>query len=162
MEIILYVVMFLFIIVIPIIICAIPGLIISAIIIWFIKKKLIIKDKKLKVLMYVMIILFCGNVSTRIVAPVALAEREKTDDLYIQMKEINDSQRLIGLSKEQVVILLGEPMKQYSTDKENTYRYNAGVIYRETFFTKEGNGYILIINFDETDRVKSTSMKYIP
>lgn len=38
---------------------------------------------------------------------------EKPDKVYTEMKEINDSERLIGMSKDEVVVLLGEPSQIY-------------------------------------------------
>ncbi len=45
------------------------------------------------------------------------------------MKEINDSQSIIGLLKKQVVELLGEPSK--TRKSSNVYLYNAGYIFKE-------------------------------
>lgn len=100
---------------------------------------------------------------------------DRPNDLYIKMKRINDSQSMIGLSKEQVVELLGEPRKTHksSNTDEEVYLYNAGHIFKEitwrdrfTLWAKTYY-YVFSVNFDKTDKVKSTliekSLKlYVP
>ena len=44
-----------------------------------------------------------------ILNPVMQYLSEKPDKVYTEMKELNDSEKLIGLSKEEVIELLGEP-----------------------------------------------------
>lgn len=144
------------------IILAIPGLILSAIIIFLIMTGLIKTKKPHKILTYVII---CGCISILIFSPV-LVLREKPNDLYTEMQKINDNQKLIGLSKEQVVTLLGEPKEKYSD--EYNWRYNAGKITNgyfwcdRTIFLDCEYAYELRISFDENDKVKSTSIKCIP
>lgn len=71
------------------------------------------------------------------------------------MKEINDSKRLIGLSKEQVIQLLGKPRGK---EEKDVYYYDAGNITDYLFFG-EIDSYELKIIFDENDKVKYTSIK---
>ncbi len=130
------------------------GVILSAMIIWLIRKKIMGKDKKLKILIYAIIIIFCVLVSTKLGYSFMLYKSAEPDKLYIEMNEINDNQSLIGLSKEQVITSLGEPL-QKSTD--NLYVYNAGTI-TDHFFFGEREFYELFVWFDENDRVKSTSI----
>ena len=102
-------------------------------------------------------------------------EPDKPNELYTKMKEINDSQGIIGLSKEQVVELLGKPAKinkSKDTDKE-VYLYNAGYIFKEIDWRKKFTlwsktyYYVFSVNFDQTDKAESTSLKeslelYVP
>ena len=81
---------------------------------------------------------------------------EKPDEIYTEMKEINDSGKLIGMSKEEVIKLLGKPMKS-STD--NLYIYDAGTLTNYLFFG-EREFYDFFVRFDENDRVKSTSIDF--
>lgn len=95
-------------------------------------------------------------------------EREKPDNLYLTMKEFNDNNNIVGLSKEEVVELLGEPMEmsEYSNSKMDIeyYIYSAGNIYVGiiwgdcNIFTTR-HSYRYSVCFDETDKVKSTSMR---
>ena len=50
---------------------------------------------------------------------------EKHDKFMQEMKEINDSEQLIGLSKEQVIALLGKPRGEID---KNVYYYDAGKV----------------------------------
>lgn len=158
-------ILFLIIIFIVFIILAIPGLILSVIIMILISKSLIKKDRTHRISTCAKIVIFCGCVSMLIFSPV-LFRREKPNDLYIEMQEINDNQKLIGLSKEQVVTLLGEPMEKYSD--EYNWRYNAGKITNgyfwcgRTIILDDSYAYELRISFDENDKVEFTSIKCIP
>ena len=115
----------------------------------------LIKNKILKILTIIIILLFGAIILSNI-------KSENPDNLYVKMKEINDNQNLIGLSKEQIVELLGEPIEEYRNGK--TYWYNAGKIYVGLIFGDynvwtDYNWYILSIRFDENDIVKSTEME---
>lgn len=79
---------------------------------------------------------------------------EKPDKVYTKMKELNDSEKLIGLSKEEVIKLLGEPQKN---SRENLYIYDAGTL-TNYLFLGERDFYDLFIWFDENDIVKSTEI----
>ncbi|MCI9246381.1 MAG: hypothetical protein HFJ30_04560 [Clostridia bacterium] len=85
---------------------------------------------------------------------------EKPTEQYVKMKEINDNRTLIGLSKEGVKEILGEPVKIY-TYVEEVYMYNAGYIYDGIFGSQKHN-YVVYITFEETGMVKSTIIKERP
>ena len=90
---------------------------------------------------------------------------ERCTDLYLKMKELNDNQKIIGLSKEEVITMLGEPMERYSN--ENHYWYNAGNIYKGLILGNhniltESYWYVLNIIFNDVDKVESTEMVYVP
>ncbi len=78
---------------------------------------------------------------------------EKPDKVYTEMKELNDSEKLIGLSKEEVIELLGEPI----ITSDNKYTYDAGTL-TNYLFLGERESYDLFIWFDENDIVKSTEI----
>ena len=90
---------------------------------------------------------------------------ERTDYLYREMKEISDNETLIGLSKEEVVNILGEPIDKYeSGQNKEVYCYNAGKLDKGIFW---GNKAILFdcsygcelkVVFNEKDKVEYTSM----
>lgn len=139
-------------------IVSIPYIILFFIIFWIIKTKLI-KNKVIKILIIILILLSSYIILHNI-------KGENFSDLYTKMNEINDSQCLIGLSKEDVVELLGEP-KYKINDDINVYAYDAGskkqglfffdiVIYSDYFYSAE-----LRISFDENDKVKSTAIEYV-
>ncbi len=90
-------------------------------------------------------------------------EPDKPSELYTKMKKINDSQSIIGLSKEQVEELLGKPVKTHKSD--SIYLYNAGYIFKEVNWRRHFSlwaktyYYVFSVNFDETDKVESTLME---
>lgn len=130
------------------------GIILSFIVILLIRKNLMGKDKKLKVLIYIIIIIFCVLVSRKLGYSAMIYLSAKPDKVYTEMKKMNDSQRLIGLSKHEVITLLGEPLYK-STD--NLYIYDAGTL-TNYFFLGEREFYDFFIWFDENNIVKSTSI----
>ncbi len=87
---------------------------------------------------------------------------EIPDDNYIKMQEINDNKSLIGLSKEEVAELLGEPRYQYiDVEDKQSYIYNAGTTVKKRIL---GNSYgrkvyDFRINFDENGKVEHTYIK---
>lgn len=138
---------------IPFIICVI----VTAIVIILITTKAISKTFKIVIVLIVLLSIFIIVINIR---------HEEPNNLYIQMKQRNDNKSLVGLSKEQVAKLLGEPAKTHENTKINKdiYKYHAGQVvikitlgkhtmWRETYW------YILYINFDETNKVESTEMK---
>ena len=90
---------------------------------------------------------------------------ERTDYLYREMKEISDHKTLIGLTKEEVVNILGEPTDKYeSGQNKKVYCYNAGKLDKGIFW---GNKAILFdcsygcelrVVFNENDVVEYTSI----
>lgn len=129
------------------------GIIISIIIIFFIKKKLIVKSKNLKNFIYAIIIIVCIIVCRNLGYSVMQYLSEKPDKVYTEMKKLNDSEKLIGLSKEEVIELLGEPIES----RENLYVYDAGTL-TNYLLLGEREFYDLFIWFDENDIVKSTEI----
>lgn len=91
---------------------------------------------------------------------------EKPDDLYIKMKEISNNQSLIGLTKEQVIELLGQPKDEVDNGKR--YVYYAGILTEGIFFLNETLIFDcnyeaeLVIVFNEEDTVKITGIHLLP
>lgn len=81
------------------------GIIISVIVIYLIKKK--VKREKQEILC-ITVIVICSITALKLTPLWYKFASERPDDTYVKMKEIEDNQSLIGLSKEQVVELLGE------------------------------------------------------
>ena len=121
------------------------GGILSAILIGLIRKKVTEKNKGL---IYAVIIIFCVSVGHSTI----LYLSAKPDKVYTEMKRINE--RLIGLSKEEVITLLGEPLHKY----DNFYIYDAGEITNYLLFGGR-DFYDFFIRFDENDKVKSTEIE---
>ena len=155
-------ILFLLIILIVFLIMAIPGFIVSAIIIFLIMKGIIKTKKPHKIVNYVLI---CGCISILIFSPV-LIRREKPNDLYIEMQKMNKNQNLIGLSKEQVVTQLGQPMEKYSD--EYNWRYHAGRITYGYFWGGRtiildcSYAYEFEVVFNQNGIVESTFMRCTP
>lgn len=131
------------------------GIILSIIAIRLIKKKIIKKDEKFKILIYTIIIIVCITVCANLGYPIMQYLSEKPDKIYTEMKEINDSKQLIGLSKEQVIVLLGNP--RGDLDK-NVYYYDAGEV-TDYLFLGERDFFELRVTFDGNNKVKDTSLK---
>ena len=131
------------------------GIVISAIAILIIRKKIMEKDKNVKILIYGVIIIACVIVCRNLGYPIMLYLSEKPDKVYTEMKELNDSEKLIGLSKEEVIELLGEPI----VTSDNMYIYDAGTL-TNYLFLGEITSYDLFIWFDENDIVKSTEIDF--
>lgn len=129
------------------------GIIISIIIIFFIKKKLIVKSKNLKNFIYAIIIIVCIIVCRNLGYSVMQYLSEKPDKVYTEMKNLSDSEKLIGLSKEEVIELLGEPIES----RDSLYVYDAGTL-TNYLLLGEREFYDLFIWFDENDIVKSTEI----
>ena len=129
------------------------GIVISAIAILIIRKKIMEKDKNVKILIYGVIIIACVIVCRNLGYPIMLYLSEKPDKVYTEMKELNDSEKLIGLSKEEVIELLGEPI----VTSDNMYIYDAGTL-TNYLFLGEITSYDLFIWFDENDIVRSTEI----
>lgn len=140
---------------------ALPGILLTTIIILFIRKKLINIDKKSKMSIYIFIIFICVSAS----CVFSLWKFEKPNELYIKMQEFNNNQSLVGLSKEEVIEILGEPESEYNTEEnEKEYSYYAGSMRKEWYFGKcyTTEHYEINIYFDEDAKVKYTNIKIIP
>ena len=130
------------------------GIAISIIIIFLIRKKINGKNKNSKIFIYAIIMIICIIVCTNLGYPIMQYLSNKPDKIYTKMKELNDSEKLIGLSKEEVIELLGEPQKN---SRDNLYMYDAGTL-TNYFFLGEREFYDLFIWFDENEIVKSTEI----
>ena len=123
------------------------------------------KSKRFIILMIVLAIIivlliaFLGNFLFK--------ERQNPDELYLKMKQYDIDNNLIGLSSEEVVILLGEP--SYTTeykDKTLYYSYDAGIVYEGIIWGKQNifttkHYYSFSIDFDENGKVESTSIREV-
>lgn len=127
------------------------GIVISVIIIFLIRKRLNGRNKNF---IYAIIIIVCIIVCSSLGYPVMQYLSEKPDKDYTKMKELSDSEKLIGLSKEEVIELLGEPP---DSSRDNLYIYDAGTL-TNYLFLGEREFYDLFIWFDENDIVKSTEI----
>lgn len=93
---------------------------------------------------------------------------EKGDYLYIQMKEISDNQSLIGLSKEEIIKILGNPIYEFNDESGNVYAYNAGILAQGLFFINTplifdcAYGAELRIFFNEKNKVEYTRISLVP
>lgn len=130
------------------------GIAIAVIIIFLIRKKLNGENKNFKIFIYAIIIIVCIIMCRNLGYPVMLYLSEKPDKVYTKMKELNDSEKLIGLSKEEVIELLGEPIKN---SRDNLYIYDAGTL-TNYLFLGEREFYDFFVWFDENDIVKSTEI----
>lgn len=130
------------------------GIVASIIIIYLIRKRLMGKNKIFKFFIYTIIVILCVFIFRYLGYSVMLYLSEKPDKVYTEMQEINDSKELIGLSKEEVIALLGEPMES-STD--SMYVYDAGTL-TNYLFLGEREFYDFFIFFDKNDKVKSTKI----
>ncbi len=119
----------------------------------------LIKSKVLKILISISILL-CVCIL------VFNVRDERLDTLCAEINEINDNQILIGMSKEQVIELLGEPEEQINEESIH-YRYNAGsfdkglFLFNTAIFFDSSYGCKLWVHFDENGKVKHTSIQYI-
>ena len=130
---------------------------IFAMIMWTITTEKI-GSKILKTLI-IMVILLYGTII------IANFKTETPDNLYTEIKEINDDQSLIGLSSEEVIKLLGEPKHEYSSGEDKKrYIYSAGEIFKESYwgYSYSHEYYEFYVSFDENDKVENTFIKLIP
>ncbi len=127
---------------------------IFAMIMWTITTEKI-GSKILKTLI-IMVILFYGTII------IANFKTETPDNLYTEIKEMNDDQSLIGLSSEEVIKLLGEPKHEYSSGEDKKrYIYSAGEIFKESYwgYSYSHEYYVFYVSFDENDKVENTFIK---
>lgn len=130
---------------------------IFAMIMWTITTEKI-GSKILKTLI-IMVILLYGTII------IANFKTETPDNLYTEIKEMNDDQSLIGLSSEEVIKLLGEPKHEYSSGEDKKrYIYSAGEIFKESYwgYSYSHEYYEFYVSFDENDKVENTFIKLIP
>ena len=93
---------------------------------------------------------------------IANFKTETPDNLYTEIKEMNDDQSLIGLSSEEVIKLLGEPKHEYSSGEDKKrYIYSAGEIFKESYwgYSYSHEYYVFYVSFDENDKVENTFIK---
>ena len=117
-----------------------------------------IASKTLKTLIIVVILVY-GTVI------MGSFKTETPDNLYTEIKEIEDNQSLIGLSSEEVIQLLGEPEHEYNNGEDKKqYVYSAGTILKESYwgYSYSHEYYEFNVSFDENDKVEDTFMKLIP
>lgn len=122
--------------------------------IFLIKTKQISKTFKIII---IALILFC--------AFFLFYDYEIISDSYIEMNEMVDDKRLIGLSEEEVIELLGEPIYKYiGIDNTQNYTYSAGTISKKHFWSSEYNQkvYELNIDFDKNGKVEYVNIKECP
>lgn len=125
------------------------------------------KDKKFIIstiiitVIIVVLIYFLGGIMFK--------ERERPDELYLKMQEFNSNNNLVGLTKREVIQLLGKP-RELDDDTDymglDYYTFNAGTIYEgiiwgdfNIFTTK--HYYKYSVYFDETNKVEYTSLKEV-
>ena len=82
--------------------------------------------KKIKWVCIILVIII--GFSLYIIANEITSGKEQPDEQYIKMYEIDINNSLVGLSKEEVIEQLGEPVEIY-TYSDKIYMYNAGHIY---------------------------------
>lgn len=130
------------------------GIIISVIAIFVIRRKVAVQDR-IAICLSTIVITMCISM---LFEPIWFNYvRAVPDDTY---KKINDSEKLMGLSKEEVITQLGKPERKNSND--NVYTYDAG---ETTSYVGFGGHtyYKLYVEFDENSKVKSTSIEiYYP
>lgn len=118
--------------------------------------------RKLIGIILIIIIGFCVH----IIGNEITSGKEQQDEKYMKMYEIDINNSLVGLSEEEVLKQLGKPVKIY-TYNDKVYMYNAGHIYEGLIFGHRNfwttkHDYALYINFDKTDKVKSTEIRKRP
>ena len=143
---------------VPLLMPYILGIVSSAILILLVRKWLVNRNKKIKIAVYLIIILVCGFVSIKGGYAFLAYESAKPDKTYSEINKINDNKSLIGLSKEEVKNILGEPLKETDEEKNNYYTYNGGTVTDMLFFG-ERKSYIFRIYFDENNKVERTLIK---
>lgn len=127
---------------------------IFAMIMWTITTEKI-GSKILKTLIIIVILLYGSIIIVNF-------KTETPDNLYTEIKEINDDQSLIGLSSEEVIKLLGEPKHEYSSGEDKKrYIYSAGEIFKESYwgYSYSHEYYEFYVSFDENDKVENTFIK---
>lgn len=132
------------------------GIIISVIVICLMRRKIVEKNQDFRKIVYIVIVI-CGCISVTLAPLWYKYASERPNNTYVKMKEINDDQSLIGLSKEQIVELLGDP---YGNKDADSYYYDAGKITNYLLFGLR-DSYELRVVFDENYIVISTSIRKV-
>ena len=85
---------------------------------------------------------------------------EYPSDLYEKISEINDNESLIGLSEEEVIEILGEPLYEDNIYGRIVYTFEAGYTTKKSFLGKEYGSkvYHFRVCFDENNKVINTYM----
>lgn len=123
------------------------------------------KDKKF--IISTIIITIIVAVLIYFLGGIMFKERVRPDDLYLRMQEFDENNNLVGLTKQEVIQLLGKP-RELDEDTNymdlEYYTFSAGTIYEGiiwgdiNIFTTN-HYYKYSVYFDETDKVESTSLK---
>ena len=117
--------------------------------------------KNLKIIVIVLIIKIIFSILS------FFLKGERPDDLYRKMKNLHDNQTLIGLSKEEVIELLGQPEYESNWHETTFYQYDAGSLDKGLFWEnrtiifKRSYGWKFNVAFYKNDKVKSTSMQMV-
>lgn len=133
-----------------------PVVLILSAIIWILKANSISKIFKIIVIVITLLCVFIMLNNYR---------DETPDNLYTEMKEIDNDQSLIGKSNEEIVELLGKPKYETTNrDGKRIYEYFAGRIRKEWFWGKcySTECYEFSILFDENDKVEYTHIQLTP
>ncbi len=125
------------------------------------------KDKKF--IISTIIITIIVAVLIYFLGGIMFKERERPDDLYLRMQEFDANNDLVGLTKQEVIQLLGKP-RELDEDTNymdlEYYTFSAGTIYEGiiwgdiNIFTTN-HYYNYSVYFDETDKVEYTSLKEV-
>ncbi len=143
--------------IIAFIVIAAPGLALAALITYSVKTNLSKRSKLSQTLIYLVIVILCTGIVAGISLTVLSYISEMPDRTYEKMQEVYEEQRLIGLTKEEVTNLLGEPKYTYKDAEEDFYVFDAGEIVH--FFSVDT--YKLTVYFDTDNKVERTTLKYI-
>ncbi len=129
------------------------GIIISIIVIFVIRRKVAVQDRRAICISAIVVTMYISTLFEPIWYNYVSA---RPDDTYIKIKKINDSEKLMGLSKEEVITQLGKP--ESTEVHDSVYRYDAG---EKTSYVGFGGHtyYKLYVKFDENSKVKSTSIE---
>lgn len=129
------------------------GIIISIIVIFVMRRKVAVQDR---IAIYVSVIGITMCISTLFEPIWYKYVSARPDDTYIKIKKINDSEKLMGLSKEEVITQLGKPESIEVND--SVYRYRAG---EKTSYVGFGGHtyYKLYVKFNKNSKVESTSIE---
>lgn len=130
------------------------GIIISIIVIFVIRRKVAVVQDRGSIYISAIVITMC--ISTLFEPVWYEYVSARPDDTYIKIQKINDSEKLMGLSKEEVITQLGKP--ESTGVHDSVYRYDAGE--KTSYIGFGGHTYYkLYVEFDENSKVKSSSIE---